>query len=141
MRWLDRLNTPRVLFVVLALFLILDGLLFYRYQLLHAASASSPLELERRSTMLSSDTAAATDEEGGSSALQVEAAAQERDDEAGAAEYPSTPDLLADDSVIPAAEAPTDPTVPPTAAFAPTDWEFVHEGEPAYEEQYEVYYG
>ena len=137
MRLLDKLNSPRVLFFVLALVLIVDGLLFYRYQLLDAASATSPPELERRSTMLSSDTAVATDEEGGGSARQAEAGVQERDDEAGAAEYPSAPDLPADDSTIPAAVDPTDTRLLPTAASAPTDWEFVYEGEPAYEEQYE----
>ena len=135
MRFLDALNTPRVLFVVLALFLIVDGLLFYRYRLLDTASTSSPPELERRSTMLSSDTVAATEEEGSSSVRQAEA--QETDDEAGPAEYPSAPDLLADDSTIPVAVDPTDPTVLHTAASAPTDWEFVYGGAHAYEEQYE----
>ena len=41
-RLVDKLNTPWVLAVVLVLFLIVDGLLLYRYQLVKGTAAATP---------------------------------------------------------------------------------------------------
>src|SRR5215212_7445705 len=40
--FLDKLNTARALIVVLALFRLIDGILFYRYQLVETTAASVP---------------------------------------------------------------------------------------------------
>src|SRR5215211_5353604 len=41
-RFFDKLNTPRALIVVLALFLLIDGFLFYQYRLTQTTAASVP---------------------------------------------------------------------------------------------------
>jgi hypothetical protein len=40
--FLDKRNTPKALIVVLALFLLIDGFLFYRYQIMETTAASVP---------------------------------------------------------------------------------------------------
>src|SRR5215218_46846 len=41
-KFFDKLNTLRAVIVVLALFLVVDSFLFYRYRLMDAAAASAP---------------------------------------------------------------------------------------------------
>jgi hypothetical protein len=41
-RLVDKLNTPRAVAIVLVLFLVVDGLLYYRYQLAESTAAATP---------------------------------------------------------------------------------------------------
>ena len=142
MRFLERLNTPGAVFVVLALFLVVDGWIFYRYRALETATTSPSVALERPATALSSDPGPATSNgEGSDSALQGETRAEETDEEADFAGYLPAPALYADYSTTPVVADSAEPVVVPTAAPASTNGEPFLEGDPAYEEQYEGYYG
>lgn len=142
MRLIERLNTPGAVFVVLVLFLVVDGWLFYRYRSLETATPSPSAALERPTTALSSDAGPATNSgEGSDSALQGETRAEETDEEADFPGYLPAPALQVGYSTTPVVTGSAEPVAVPTAAPASTNWEPFYEGEPAYEEQYEGYYG
>src|SRR5215218_9833425 len=87
MNFLNKLNTPRALIIVLVPFLIVDGFLFYRYQQLTASAAADLPQsaAELSAATLPEDAVSATDssEEDGADDEQEGAGTKERaDDEA-----------------------------------------------------------
>src|SRR5215212_834065 len=82
--FLDKLNTPRALIIVLVPFLIVDGFLFYRYQQLTTSAAADfpQAAAELSAATLPEDAVSATDnsEEDGADDEQEEAGTKERAD-------------------------------------------------------------
>src|SRR5215218_10519646 len=86
MNFLNKLNTPRALIIVLVPFLIVDGFLFYRYQQLTTSAAADlpQAAAELSAATLPEDSVSATDssEEDSADDEQEETGTKERADDA-----------------------------------------------------------
>ena len=98
-RFFDKLNTPRAFIVVLALFVLVDGFLFYRYRLTETTAASVP--------SLEGAVPAAAKEDGGLSE-------QEEDEQPGDEEGNNEPDQSDREKKGDLEALKTDSTVAPT---------------------------
>jgi len=113
-RFFDTLNTPKALIVVLALFLLIDGLLFYQYRLTETTAASVP----------SLDAVpAAAKEDGGLSSEQEEdePGDEETNNEAKHSDSEKKGELeaLKTDSTVAPIPYPPPALVPPAGSLAP----------------------
>jgi|SRR5215212_650678 len=146
-----KLNTPKAVVVVLALLLVINGLLFYRYELTKTSAATTP-SLEGASLVAEKsegDGSTGQEEERGTQET-VDAAesydgevndgpeAQQTDSEASSAPNPYPPPA----SEAPPAGSPTpataeDPTLASVPGLELEQPELPYEEEPAYELPYE----
>jgi len=123
--FLDKLNTPRALIIVLVPFLIVDGFLFYRYQQLTTSAAADfpQAAAELSAATLPEDAVSATDnsEEDGADDEQEEAGTKERaDDEADSSTSEEKVGPEAQETK-PEQEVPAPTPYPPPAPLQPVE--------------------